>query len=130
LFALFLRALSAVIGSFDGIEGQTGWRPKILWVILVAAALLAGWEHAEYGTDAPVFVALAVGLTFLAKKVSLPLWAAGVLQSPALLAFGFAIGASLSVFAFTAKAATLLQLGMLLAALYLPRTQTRNPEQA
>jgi hypothetical protein len=53
-----------------------------------------------------------------------------LLQSPALLAITMLMAAGLSVFALAAKIVALVQLGVLIAGLYLPAAKGKNSNQA
>jgi hypothetical protein len=129
LVALFLHTLAGVTGGLLDAERHRSQRWSF-WGLLVASALAAAWTNIGYGPDAAAFMAISIGLIVASYRIRLPIWSAMLLQSPALLAITMLMAAGLSVFALAAKIVALVQLGVLIAGLYLPAAKGKNSNQA
>jgi hypothetical protein len=127
--AMVSVCLNSVFQVVQGIDGETNshrWQPILFWAMIVAAAFFIARSNAVYGSDAPFFVLIMAGLAMLSFKIALPRWAKPVLQSPALLVLIMVIGNMTSIFGTSLKWILLAQLGVLLAAVYLPVDRARN----
>jgi hypothetical protein len=130
LAAISLHIMREMLHGF-GETGKSQQRDNLaFWAMIIGAAFSAAWTNADYGTDVGAFATMFVGLAILAHKMALPPWANALLKSPALLAFAVLIAASFSAFAPGAKIIALLQIGLLIAGVYLPRLKPKNPNQA
>lgn len=130
LFTLFMHSIYGVVQCLNESGARQNWQNKLLWLSLVASFFIVAWTNADYGSDTLAFVTVVTGLALLGQKMNLPRWAAGVLQSPALLAAALLLSAILSEFSVGTKILALTQLAALVAALYLPRSTGKNRNHA
>lgn len=130
LLAVFLHTVFDVISGVGEDANRGRWQSKLLWAAVGFAALTMAWTEADCGSDPVAFVLISTGLSLLSLKIALPRWSAGLLKSPALLLCGMLVAAFLSLIGPGVKLIALMQLGVIIAAMYLPEKATRNREQA
>ena len=129
LLAIFLNTLFGVIRGLGNAPRHRS-QSLLFWGTLIVSALATAWANTDYGPDAMAFMLMSIGLIAVAYRTKIPRWPASLLQSPALLAAAMLIAAGLSVVALGIKIIALVQLGLLIAGLYLPATKDKNSNQA
>lgn len=130
LGALFARQTSEVAQETNDCAQSGIWGDRLLWALLVAAAIAVAWAERGYLADTPSFMVIAVGIAFLARKLALRRWSMALLQSPALLAVLMLIALLLSLFPQGVKAIVFAQLALLLIDRYLPAGDDKNNNHA
>lgn len=130
MLSVFVHSAWDVLSGFGVTKSESQWQRPLFWSAISASALIIGWTNANYGNAAPVFIMISAGLALIAQKIPLPRWASGLLKSPALLVFAMLAANAFSAIALGAKIIALAQLGLLIAALYLPAHASRNSDQA
>ncbi len=130
LLAVFLHTVFGVVRGFDTDGSEGRWQSLLFWGTLSLSAFVAAWTNADYGSDTMSFVTILLGLALLPKKMTLPRWSDGLLQSPAILTTVILIASAFSVFAQGMKVIVLAQLFILTAGLYLSSPWARNADHA
>lgn len=130
LLAVCLNMIHNVIRGFDSETRLERWQHILFWIIIVISAMFVARNNAVYGSDAPVFVLIAAGLTALAHKIALPHWSARVLRSPAAMLSIMLVATLAAILGPSLKWIVLVQLGLLIASVHLSADKPRNTNHA
>lgn len=130
LLSVFLHSAWDVLSGFGRNRYESRWQRPLFWSVIATSALTIGWMDADYANDTSAFVIFSAGLALIAQKTPSPRWSSVLLKSPALLVFAMLLATMFSAVALGAKVIAFAQLGLLIAAMYLPDNVARNSDQA
>lgn len=114
--AIFINRLRAILRDADQERGVSRWVQPISWLLLGAAAIVAGYDDFSYSSDGAYAATIMIGLLLLSQQLNLPVWAQNMLKSPALLAIAALTGTFAMGFAQSAQWISLVQLAALIVA--------------